>query len=180
MKLVLLLALLAGCSTPPVAPHPVAVEPPAPAPAPAPAQPDAVAELRAAADAVMARPEHTDPVVRVQHLLVGVAGFLPGVTRTSAEAEALTAELWARIAAGEDFDALVLAYTEDSHPGIYGMSLGDPTEPDVYPRLAMALGFGDVAWRLAVGEYGIMRYDGERFDVEAKSPFGYHILKRLE
>jgi len=44
----------------------------------------------------------------------------------------------------------------------------------------MVLGFGDVAWRLAVGEVGVMRYDGERFDVEARSPFGYHLVKRLE
>ena len=89
-----------------------------------------------------------------------------------AEAEALVADLVEQIHNGGDFDALVKLHTEDSHPGIYGMSVsgggGD------YPRGGMAGAFGDTGWRLEVGEVGVAGFD------PAKSPFGWHIIKRLE
>lgn len=173
----LVLALLVvpqACSEPaPAASPEVAVPVAEPTPEP-------LARLRAAIDSLMARPEHASPQVRVQHCLIGVEGLLPGVTRTPAEAEALTAELYARIQAGADFDALVREYTNDEHPGIYAMCLGESPAPEVYPRELMTLAFGDVAWRLSPGEVGVARYDGERFDIEARSPFGYHLIKRLE
>lgn len=174
MKLLLLVVpLLASCGSDEPAPPPAA-EPVVPAPA------DARAALQAAIDALMARPEHEEPVVTVQHCEIAVEGIVPGVTRSVAEAEALTAELYARVLAGADFDAIVQEYSDDEHPGIYSMCLGESPAPDVYPREAMTLAMGDVAWRLAVGEVGVMRYDGERFDVEARSPFGYHLVKRLK
>lgn len=152
----------------------------APAPSPDAALETPLARLRADTEALMARAEHGAPKVRVQHLLVGVKDMLPGVTRSAQEAEALAAELYARVLAGEDFDTLVKNHTNDEHPGIYAMCLGASSTPGVYAREDMALGFGDVAWRLAVGEVGVTRYDGERFDIEARSPFGYQLVKRLE
>jgi hypothetical protein len=135
--------------------------------------------LNSAIDALMAKPEHTDPEVTVQHLLVGVAGQLPGVTRTPGEAETMTADLYARILAGEDFDTLIKNHTNDAHPGIYSMGL------KVAPaggrlRSGMVGAFGDVGWRLAVGEIGVCRFDGGIPGHEARSPFGYHIVKRIK
>ena len=60
------------------------------------------------------------------------------------------------------------------------MSLGQPSSPGVWPRADMARAFGDVAWRLAVGEIGVSRYDGGIPGADPASPFGYHIIKRLE
>jgi len=176
LSLPLLLTLWAcAASRPEPAPTPV------PLPAPVPAPVDAsVLRLRAHMQALLERPEHTAQQVRVQHCLIAVEGLIPGVTRNADEAEALAAELYARVQAGADFDALVKQYTNDEHPGIYAMCLGEPPAADVYPREVMALAFGDVAWRLAVGEVGVTRYDGERFDIEARSPFGFQLVKRLE
>jgi len=176
MKLpaVTLILALAACQPRANEPAPLP-EPPTPG---APADP--LARLRADTEALMARPEHDAPLVRVQHCLIAVEGLIPGVTRNAQQAEALTAEVYAQILAGADFDALVKEHTSDEHPGIYAMSLGESTVADVYPRELMTLAFGDVAWRLAVGEIGVTRYDGERFDVEARSPFGFHLMKRLE
>jgi hypothetical protein len=141
---------------------------------------DPKAAMNAATDALMARAEHEEPMVTVQHCLIAVEGVLPGVTRSVAEAETITADLWTRVQAGADFARLVSEHGEDPFPATYTLSLGEPPTEDVLPREAMTLALGDVAWRLAVGEVGVMRYDGERFDVEARSPFGYHLVKRLE
>jgi parvulin-like peptidyl-prolyl isomerase len=42
-----------------------------------------------------------------------------------------------------------------------------------HPRAAMVPGFGDVGFSLAEGEVGIAEFDAE------KSPFGWHVIKRL-
>jgi hypothetical protein len=84
-------------------------------------------DLRAHIGQLEEQPEHSDPRVKVQHILIGYAGSVRGkpITRTKAEAEQLTAEIWARVQAGEGFDALVKEYTDDAHPGIYTMK-SDP------------------------------------------------------
>lgn len=134
----------------------------------------AIAELEA-------RPEHRDPQVTIQHLLVAVAGGgVQGARRTPAEAGALTAELLARSLQGEDFDTLVKNYTDEVHPGIYTMSLEPGTAPGVHPRADMVACLGDVAWRLRVGEIGVAPYDGGSAGHEPRSPHGYHLIKRLE
>jgi parvulin-like peptidyl-prolyl isomerase len=129
------------------------------------------------AAALAAKPEHNAAEIQVQHLLVAhnQAG-IPGVTRSPAEAEALAAELYAKVLAGEDFDALVNAHTNDSHPGIYGMTMqgaGDRSR-NVYPRRGMVAAFGDVGWRLEVGQVGVAVWD------QRSSPYGWHIIKRLQ
>jgi hypothetical protein len=127
---------------------------------------DALGALRAHIDELYARPEHDAAKVEVQHLLVGFAGAprQTKATRTRDEAEALTAELYARVLAGEDFDDLVMEYTDDSHPGIYPMTTAS--------RRQMFPAFGDVAWRLEVGAIGVTKQDGT-------APAGWHIIKRL-
>ena len=121
-----------------------------------------------------AEPEH----IQVQHILIGFAGSVGGkqITRTQDEAKKFAYELLARANKGEDFDALVKQYTDDSHPGIYGMSNAGvaPSMPGEYGRNQMVGAFGNVGFKLAVGAVGIADFDPKT------SPFGWHIVKRIK
>ncbi len=83
---------------------------------------------------------------------------------------------------GEDFGDLVKEFTDDQPPGIYQMAnFGQPdfqASPNqdqlVYSRDGMVAAFGDVGFPLEVGEIGMAPYD------PVKSPFGWHIIKRLK
>jgi hypothetical protein len=138
-----------------------------------------VTRMNTETDALMARAEHQAAEVEVQHVLIGVQGGLPGVTRSPAEAEELAALVYARARKGEDFDTLERNYSGDMHPGIYTMTAQRTNTPGVWPRQDMARAFGDVAWRLEVGEVGVARYDGA-LPGDSASPFGYHIVRRLK
>ena len=141
---------------------------------------EAEAFLAASLEALGQRPEHEAQEVEVRHILIGVKHpRLPGVSRSAEEARAQAADLLQRLAAGEDMKTLVTGYSDDppkpDAPGIYRMVLegeGDP--PAVMPRGLMVSAFGDVVWRLQVGEVGVAAHD------RASSPFGYHIVKRLK
>ena len=120
-------------------------------------------------------PEH----IRVQHILIGFTGSVPGknITRTAEEARALAYSLVDSAKAGVSFDDLVVRHTDDSPPGIYGMSnrgvvsAGPPKE---YGRDQMVPAFGNVGFKLAVGQIGVADYDPKT------SPYGYHVIKRVE
>jgi foldase protein PrsA len=115
--------------------------------------------------------------VVVQHLLIGFGKKVPNkqLDRSKAEAKALAVELLERAQAGEDFDAMVQEYTDDRYPGIYTMAnKGQPKPADGFTRDQMAPRFGDVAFDLKVGEVGLAIYH------PAMSPYGYHVIKRLE
>ena len=118
-------------------------------------------------------PQH----VQVQHILIGFAGSIPGkgITRTKEEAKKLAYEILEKARAGADFDSLVRQYTDDSPPGIYGMSgKGVPAGQGEYPRDQMVPAFGNVGFAISPGNIGIADYDA------ATSPYGYHIIKRLK
>jgi parvulin-like peptidyl-prolyl isomerase len=121
--------------------------------------------------------------IQVQHLLIsfqGSAGPVPNVTRTQAEAQALVNEIMAKLKAGEEFKALIKKYSDDKYPGIYRMSnfgvtpVTEPPSKKEYPRAKMVKSFGDVGFKLKVGEVGLAVYDPK------DSKFGWHIIKRLE
>ena len=115
--------------------------------------------------------------IKLQHILIAFTGKVPGknITRTEAEARQLAEEILARAKAGEDFDALVKTYTDDAHPGIYGLSnSGVEPLPGEFSRDRMVPAFGEVGFSLAPGEIGLAVYDAR------KSPYGWHIIKRLE
>ncbi|KAA0217841.1 hypothetical protein EDM80_02370 [bacterium] len=133
-------------------------------------------KFRAHIAEIAARPEHKDPRIEVQHLLISFKGAGTNATRSKEAAEKEAAALWERIVKGEDFDSLVKKYTDDSHPGIYGMVLsgGGDQHKMVFPRKGMVPAFGDVGWRLKVGEVGTAGFDPN------KSPYGWHIIKRLK
>lgn len=120
-----------------------------------------------------AEPEH----IKVQHILISFEGKLPGknITRSEPEAKKLAYEVLERARQGEDFDMLVKQYTDDAHPGIYGMANMEvaPNQGE-FPRNKMVRAFGDVGFALKVGEIGISDFDPKT------SPFGFHIIKRTE
>lgn len=140
---------------------------------------EASEQTAATEEAPMAQKAPEPDYITVQHILVGFKGSLPGrpVTRTQEEAEKLAGELLQRARAGEDFDALVKEYTDDAHPGIYKMAnIGVEANmaERVFARKQMVAAFGDVGFPLAVGEIGMAPYD------KVKSPYGWHIIKRIE
>jgi hypothetical protein len=153
-----------------------------PAPKPAEAKP---AETKVA-ESKPAEPKPADPAVKepepdhikVQHCLIAFKGTLPkpGLTRTREEAKTLAYEILEKVRKGEDFPALIKQYTDDSFPGIYAMAnFGKPLKgSDEFARNRMVAAFGDTGFPLKVGEYGIADFDPK------KSPFGWHIVKRIE
>lgn len=131
------------------------------------------------------KPAGEDDRITVQHILIGfndAVGFQgnppeKAQARTQEQAKTLAYEVLDRAKQGEDFDKLVETYTDDSAPGLYSLSnIG--VAPDQaggeYGRKNMVPAFGDVGFRLKVGEVGIADYD------PATSPYGWHIIKRVK
>jgi len=146
--------------------EPVANPPADPAETPKPA---ATADMDADIASLMAKPEQPDESITIQHILISFQGaprMPPSVTRSKEEAKALAEKVYAEVVAGGDFDALVRQYTNDRPPGIYPLTQAS--------RKGMVKGFGDVGFRLKVGEVGVAPWDA------AASPYGWHIIKRLK
>jgi hypothetical protein len=114
--------------------------------------------------------------IAVQHILISFAGAGTSATRTQDEAATLAAETLQRARRGEDFGELVQTLTDDSFPGIYRLcNTGfSPRSADEYPRGGMVPAFGDIGFALEVGGIAIAPFDPR------SSPFGWHIIKRLE
>lgn len=123
------------------------------------------------------KPEVTPQHVQVQHILIGFAGSVSGkdIRRTKEEARKLAYDILERARKSEDFLELVVKYTDDSPPGVYGMSgVGIAPGPDEYARDRMVPAFGNVGFNISPGNIGIADYDPKT------SPFGWHIIKRLK
>jgi hypothetical protein len=125
------------------------------------------------APAVVAPAEH----IKLQHILISFAGKVPGknVTRSQDEARALAGQILERAKKGEDFDELVRTNTDDQAPGIYLLANSGITPASgEFSRDRMVPAFGNVGFSLAPGEVGMADYDPRT------SPYGWHIIKRLE
>lgn len=130
----------------------------------------------------MAETQKQEPeVVTVQHILIGFQGSVPGknITRTMEDAKTLAEEILAEARSDpQTFPDLVREHTDDSFPGVYTMTnFGVEAAPEgrqAYKRDGMVAAFGDVGFPLEVGEIGLAEYDPQ------KSPYGYHIIKRIE
>jgi parvulin-like peptidyl-prolyl isomerase len=124
--------------------------------------------MDAAIAALMAKPEQPVERVELQHILIAFQGAprMTRVTRSKDEAQALAQKVFAEAIGGGDFDALVKQYTDDSAPGIYPLTKAG--------RAGLVKAFGDVGFRLKVGEIGVGPWHA------TASPFGWHIIKRLK
>ena len=119
----------------------------------------------------------------MQHILIGfkdAVGFQgspppKAAERTQDEAKALAYDILNKAKGGANFDDLVKQYTDDQAPGIYNMA-NNGVQPGVgeEQRNQLIPAFGNVGFTLKVGDIGIADYDPQN------SPFGYHIIKRLE
>jgi hypothetical protein len=134
-------------------------------------------------EAAMAKQEtNTTPgkepdVITVQHCLIGFEGSVPGkpISRTKEEAKELAERLLKRLKDGDKFEEIINQFTDDSPPGIYKMTNnGVRPVPGAYARAGMVPAFGDTGFPLQVGEYGLAEHDSK------KSPYGWHIVKRIE
>lgn len=116
--------------------------------------------------------------IKVQHILIGAKGTVSGknITRSLEEAKTLAYQLADRARKGEDFGALVRQYTDDAAPGIYGMANRGvtPSGTNEYGRDNMVPAFGNVGFPLSLGQIGVADFD------PSTSPYGYHVIKRVE
>lgn len=124
--------------------------------------------------------ENGEPsVITVQHCLIGFVGSVRGktISRSKEAAGELAAKLLEKAKSGEDFDAIVKAYTNDSTPGIYTLANSGvrvDSRSGIHSRDEMVPGFGDVGFNLKVGEYGMSEHD------PIASRFGWHVIKRIK
>jgi len=115
--------------------------------------------------------------VTVQHILIAFQDSLPGkkITRSFTEARGLAFKLYNQAKGGKKFDLLVKKFTDDKYPGIYEMSnFGISAGWGGVHRKELVKGFGEATFKLKVGKVGLVSFDLK------KSPYGFHILKRLK
>src|SRR5689334_18588162 len=131
-------------------------------------------------------PEGEASRITVQHVLIAFKGAHrapPTVTRTQEEARALADEILERAKNGEDIAELSKKYSSDPGGGRYTLvNTGVQQEKTTdIPRGNFIKPFVDVAFKLKVGEVGLVNYDPSK-DARGnpRSPFGWHVIKRLE
>ena len=80
-----------------------------------------------------------------------------------------------RAKSGEDFDKIMKELSSDPGEGTYTLvNTGITPNPGEFDRSGMVAAFGDVGFRISVGEVGLADYD------PTGSPFGLHIIKRIK
>lgn len=116
---------------------------------------------------LMAEPEQPDEGITVQHVLIAFKGAQRAtVTRSKEEAKVLAEKVWTEARSGVNFKDLMAMHSTDSGGGEYPMTKAG--------RAGMVAGFGNVGFRLKVGEIGVAPWH------EKDSPFGWHIIKRVK
>ncbi|HEY4180159.1 MAG TPA: peptidylprolyl isomerase [Kofleriaceae bacterium] len=113
---------------------------------------------------ILARTDVEKDTAVVKHVLVKYAGA-PGAgdeKRTKAEAEARVKEILGKLQGGAKIEDLMKEYSDD--PG----SKTSGKEYEVKPASQMVEPFKNLSLRLKLDEVGVV-----------KSPFGYHIIKRI-
>jgi parvulin-like peptidyl-prolyl isomerase len=115
-------------------------------------------------------------VITVKHVLIAFEGAERSEQkRTRAEAEKLAFEVINRAKTGEDFDKIMKEVSNDPGEGTYTLvNHGIHANPGEFERSGMVAAFGDVGFRIAVGEVGLADYDPKG------SPFGLHVIKRVK
>jgi parvulin-like peptidyl-prolyl isomerase len=123
-------------------------------------------------------PNGQPAIITVQHVLISFEGSSRSEQKRSrAEAEKLAFEIINRAKNGEDFEKLMKEFSNDPGGGTYTLvneGLTANQAAGEYERHGMVPAFGDVGFRIAVGEVGLADYDKD------SSPFGLHIIKRIK
>jgi peptidyl-prolyl cis-trans isomerase NIMA-interacting 1 len=128
--------------------------------------PAAATQVRASGDD-SSLDENLPTEIAARHLLVQYAGSQNAkgnIVRTKEQARSRAEQALARARAGEDFGALVKAYSDEPGAAERNGDLGR------FPRHAMVKPFADAAFRLKVGEVSTV----------VESPFGFHVIVRTE
>ena len=119
-------------------------------------------------------------VITLKHVLIAFKGTgIEKVTRSREEAEKLAYDIVSRAKSGEDFDKLMKDYSDDSPEGGTYTMVNDGLQPseNEYARSGprgMVKAFGDVGFRISVGEVGVAEHHA------TDSPYGWHIIKRTK
>ncbi len=147
------------------------------------AQPDPQPPVRESesSEASWRRGENEPDRIEVTFLLVSFKGRTPKATRTQDRARQDAADLLDRARKGEDFEEMVKRECEPEfrNSGAFGIANYEvKSEGNEASRLGLAMrmgsAFGDLAFRLKVGEIGMVEYESRR------NPLGWFILKRLK
>ena len=116
--------------------------------------------------------------ITVQHVLIAFKGAHrapPNVTRTRGEAATFAKEILERVRNGEDIAKLAKLFSTDPGGGRYTLvNTGVTAGRNEIPRSGFIKPFVDVAFKLKVGEAGLVDYD------EVSAVYGWHVIKRLE
>ena len=116
--------------------------------------------------------------VRVLHVLIpfkGAKDAAATVTRTHDEAEVLAKEILGRAQRGEDFSKLIKEFSSDKGAGTYSIANhGFPAHGPEKRRSELVKAFSKLAFSLGVGEIGLAPYHS------VDSPYGFHVIKRIE
>ena len=118
--------------------------------------------------ALLGKPEVTAPQVKVRHVLIGFVGAKRGSEskRNFTEARSLAEDLLRRARGGEDFEAMMKKYDDPEERVVYTLRAGRSDE--------FVANFVAVAWRLQKGEFGVAPFHA------SKSPYGFHLIQRVE
>jgi parvulin-like peptidyl-prolyl isomerase len=121
--------------------------------------------------------------VTVDHILIAAKNDMGKATdRSRVEAERIARDLLAQLQAGTaDWAALKQKHSDDGNPGqprggpytLLNHGVPGADQRTKVRRDGMVKGFGDLSFRLKVGELGLA-------EMGADSPYGFHIIKRLE
>lgn len=148
-------------------PPPPDLSPPRTAPAALSTAPSASSEIPAAPTVSAASAPASPGRISARHVLIqwmGCERAPTAVVRTRDQARAVAEKVLARARAGEDLGRLAVELSDEPGAAARGGSLGR------FGRGQMVRSFEDAAFRLEIGEVsGIV-----------ESPFGYHIIQRLE
>src|SRR5439155_26418245 len=115
-----------------------------------------------------ARTGRTRPaMINARHVLIQYMGCKMAdakIVRTREQARAVAEDVLKKLKAGEDFQRIVLDYSDEPNAGSRGGSLGR------FGRGTMDKQFEEAAFALAPGELsGIV-----------ETPFGFHVIQRME
>ncbi|MHC4952889.1 MAG: peptidylprolyl isomerase [Planctomycetota bacterium] len=115
--------------------------------------------------------------VTVDHILISFGGAGTKATRSLEDAKKLASDILDQLRNGADWSQLKPKYSDDPGPDGRGggpYSMLNSMERKRGNRGGMVPAFGNVGFKLNVGEIGVAGFDPRN------SPYGWHIIKRVK